>query len=91
MGFLHLGDPEVNLPTLEKEDDLAIHMLVFFLRGLATNLKFSLTYFDTNTANCTELFWEAVDLLKNACKLKLISATPDGAMSNRNFFRMCLR
>ena len=92
IGFLDLGDLEINLATLEQEDDLATHILVFFLRGLAINLKFSLAYFSTNTANCEQLFhlfWEAVDLLENMCKLKLISATSDGASSNRNFFKMC--
>ena len=31
------------------------------------------------------------NLLENTSKLKLISATSDGASSNRNFFRMCAK
>ena len=38
--FLHLGDPDVNFSTLDSENSyLASHALVFFFRGLATEVQ----------------------------------------------------
>ena len=66
IGFLDLGDPDVNFSTLDSEENsLASHALVFFLRGLATNLKYSYAYFATNGISSTQLIlmlWEAVEV-----------------------------
>ena len=92
IGFLDLGDPDLNFATLEQEDELATHVLVFFLRGLCTDLNFSLAHFATNNVNALQtfhLFWEAVCLLETVCNLKVLGATCDGANANRSFFKMC--
>ena len=47
VGFTTLGDPDVNFATLEKVNDIASHVLVFKIRGLCTELKFSLAHFAT--------------------------------------------
>ena len=92
IGFLDLGDPDVNFSTLESEkNSLASHALVFLIRGLATNLKFSYAYFATDGITATQLiplFWEAVATLELLCNLWVIATTADGASPNRRFFRL---
>ena len=41
IGFTDFGDSTINYTTFEKQDELASHVLAFFIRGLTTNLKFS--------------------------------------------------
>jgi len=48
IGYTDLGDPDINFGTLDKVDELASHALVFFVRGICTDLKFSLAYFATS-------------------------------------------
>ena len=91
IGFLDLGDPDVNFASFENGEDLANYAMVFFLRGISTNLKFSLAYFSTNGATAMQifpLFWQGVCILEHTCNLKVIAATADGASSNRRFFNM---
>ena len=44
VGFMDLGDPDLNFASIDKEhqDDLASYALVFMLRGITSNLKFGL-------------------------------------------------
>lgn len=91
IGYVDLGDPDINFATLEKADDLASHALVFMVRGVCTELKFSLAYFATDGITSYQLmplFWEAVGVLELSCNLWVIAATSDGASPNRRFFRM---
>ena len=64
IGFVDLGDPDTNFATLPSDcNTLATHALVFFLHGLATNLKYSYAYFATDAVTSTQLmpiFWEAI-------------------------------
>ena len=65
IGYLDLGDPDLNFANIEEEEELATDTLVFFIRGLSTNLKFNLVYFPTKRASALQifhLFWEAVGL-----------------------------
>ena len=48
IGYVDLGDPDINFGTLEKADKLASHALVFMFRCVCTELKFSLAYFATD-------------------------------------------
>ena len=67
IGYLDLGDPDINFGTLEKVDEIASHALVFFIRGICTELKFSLAYFATNGVTSHQLmplFWEAIGILE---------------------------
>lgn len=41
IGFLDLGDMDVNYDLFKNKEKLATHALVFFDRGLAVNLKYS--------------------------------------------------
>lgn len=91
IGFTDLGDRDRNYSSLDEEDSLASHILVFILRGLCTSLKFPLVYFATNNLKAYEimsLFWEAVFILEKTVNLWVITVTADGASTNRTFFRM---
>ena len=92
IGYLDLGDPDLNYSVLECEDELATYAMVFFIRGLAVALKYSLAYFATDGVSGHQiypLFWEAVCLLEKVCNLRVMFTTADGASSNRSFFKMC--
>ena len=65
--------------------------MVFFVRSLIKNFKFSLAYFGTKGMTATQImltFWDAVSLLEMKCNLPVICAVCDGASSNRKFFKM---
>ena len=91
IGFVDLGDPDLNFSSFrEEEDTLATHALIFYLRGLATTLKYCFGYFATKGINSSQLmpiFWEAVYILEVLCNLRVIAATADGASPNRSFFK----
>ena len=66
IGFVDLGDPELNFNSFEGQPKLATYTLCFYLRGICTNLKFSLAHFSTSGVKAKQLFpifWEAVSLL----------------------------
>ena len=91
VGFTDLGDPKLNFNNLTEDNDLASHMLVFLLRGLCTNLKYSLAYFATHKLQSYQimsLFWDAVFILEKKCNLWVLAVTSDGASINRGFYRM---
>ena len=70
---------------------MATHVLVYYVRGLASNLKFSLAYFGTKGVTSYQImptFWEAVTILEMICGLKVIAAVSDGASPNRKFYKM---
>ena len=91
IGYVDLGDPDTNYATLDKADDIASHALVFLIRGICTELKFSLAYFATSSVTAAQmmpLFWDAVCILEDTCQLMVIGATADGASQNRKLFNM---
>ena len=48
IGYVDLGDPELNYSTFQNTEALPTHVLVYYIRGLAaSDLKFSLAYFAT--------------------------------------------
>ena len=88
--FVDLGDPDVNFAVFEKSE-LATHVLVIFVRGFATDLKFALANFGTCGITAFQLvpvFWKVVGILELTCNLWVVSATSDGASPNRKFFRI---
>ena len=92
IGFVDLGDPDLNFSSFgQDENNLATHAMIFYLRGLATTLKYSFSYFATKgvkSSQIMQLFWEAVYFLEIHCNLWVIAATADGASSNRSFFQL---
>ena len=47
IGYIDLGDPNINYTSLTEADHLATHVLVLFVQGLGTDLKFPLANFGT--------------------------------------------
>ena len=91
IGFVDLGDPDVNFNCFKEQNELASYTLVFYVRGLSTNLKFSLGHFATNGISAVQLipiFWEAVTILELSCNLWVVATTADGASPNRRFFNL---
>ena len=70
VGFTDLGEPDINIGTLKDFDDLASHVLVFYLRGIACDLKYSFSYFATKDLVAFQLmpiFWRAINILEITC------------------------
>ena len=91
IGFVDLGDPEVNFATLEEVNELATHAMVFFVRGIATDLNFNLAYIATTRISSYQIlpiFWEAVSILELTANLWVIATCCDGASTNRRFFSL---
>ena len=90
-GFTDLGYSTIKYATFEKQDELASHVLPFFIRGLTTILKFSFSYFATKAVTVFQIlpiFWEGVLILEKTCSLWVIATTSDGTSTNRRFYRM---
>ena len=91
VGYVDLGDPETNYASFKDPDSLATHVLVFYIRGLASDLKFDSGYFGTRDVTAHQLlmqFWKVVAVLEDTCNLHVIAAVSDGASSNRAFYRI---
>ena len=91
IGYVDLGDPDINCTTFVKDDELSTHALVYYECGIATDLKFCLSYFATNGIKLYQImstFWRAVSILEITCQLKVIAAVSDGASPNRKFYRI---
>ena len=87
-GFVDLGEEELNTSSFGSHE-LATHALVFFVRGAATDLKYSLAYFltkDVTSYQIMPLFWKSVSVLELVCNLWVCAAVCDGASPNRLFF-----
>ena len=88
---MDLGDPELNYSAFTDSDQLETHVLVYYVCGLCSSLKFSLAYFATHCVTCYQLipiFWKAVSILELTCKLHVIATVSDGASPNRKFYQM---
>ena len=90
VGFVDLGDPDINYSSFS-EDVIAKYALVFYIRGIASDLKFAFAYFATDGVHAHQLmsiFWEGVSYVQITCKLPVVACVADGAPANRKFFRM---
>ena len=56
IGFVDLGDTELNYATLQKTDQIASHVLGFLVRSIVNPMKFSLANFVTTNATSVQLF-----------------------------------
>ena len=68
-----------------KDDESATHVLVYYGRGIATDLKFDLSYFATNGIKSYQKmsdFWREVSILEVNGQLKVIAAVLNGASPN---------
>ena len=90
IGFVDLGEEKLNISSLGSTD-LVTHALVLFVRGAASDLKFSLAYFltkDVTSYHIMLLFWKAVSVLELICNLWVCASVADGASPNRLFVEL---
>ena len=91
IGFIDMGDQDINSATLSNLNIVATHFLSSHLRNFYGQVKFNMGYLATNGALAHQifpLFWKAVGVLEITCQLKVISAVCDGASPNRKFMKM---
>ena len=90
IGFVDLGDININYATLKNVEKLAAHVLVFLVKSIVNPLSFSFASFATTgilAHQIMPIFWIAVCYLEQI-DLHVIAATADGASPNRRFLRM---
>ena len=91
VGFVDLGDVDLNQAVLSKIDTLATHVLVVMIKSIVNTLSCTFSTVATTGISCAEyfpLFWRAVGILEGTFQLKMVAATADGASPNRwQFFR----
>ena len=66
IGFVDLGEEQLN-KAMTSPNELATHALAFLVRGVATDLKYTLAYFltkDVTSYQLMSLFWKAVCVLE---------------------------
>ena len=74
IGFVDLGDGDVNAATLDKPNELATHVLVFMVKSIVNPLSTSLATFATTAVSSFQLmpiFWTAISYLEKI-NLKVI-------------------
>ena len=87
IGFVDLGDINVNFATLKNTQTLATHVLVFFVKSVVNPLSYSFPTFATDGITAYQImpiFWQAIKYLEKI-NLKVIAATADGASQIENF------
>ena len=95
VGFTNLDDVSQRLLQLENEGDcppVASHVLTIMVRGVFFKIEFPYAHFGTTGVTGEQMFsliWETIRRLE-ACDIKVIFITADGASTNRKFFRMHL-
>ncbi|XP_057290402.1 uncharacterized protein LOC130613092 [Hydractinia symbiolongicarpus] len=81
IGFVDLGDIDLNYVALEKVDEIASHVLVFLVRSIVNPLKFSFANFATTNVTSIQLFplfWKAVGILEEKCGIKVVGVCYGG-------------
>ena len=90
IGFVDLGDININCAVLENVQKLATYVLVFLVKSVVSPLSYSFSNFGTDGITVFQImpiFWQAVKYLERI-NLKVIATTADGAPQNRIFFSM---
>ena len=65
IGYVDLGDIDVNYVTLPKVTTVASHVLVFLIRSFVNPFKFSLSNFATGSVSASRMFpllWKAISI-----------------------------
>ena len=91
IGFVDLGDKDLNFETLENVNKLATFVSVFLIRSITNPLSFSFANFSTSGITVFQMFpifWRAVSILEVTCQLKMVAAVAAGASPNRKLIRM---
>ena len=91
IGFVDLGEININYATFENVQKLAAtHVIVFLVKSVVNPLSYSFATFATDkmtTFQIMPIFWQAVKYLERI-NLKVIAATADRASQKRKCFTM---
>ena len=90
IGYVDFGDAELIYAALQKATDIATYVSVFLLRSVVNPFKFSLRNFGTTGTISSQMFpllWKAIGICE-LNSLKFLAVTCDGALPNRNLFRI---
>ena len=85
IGFVDLGDIELNYSTLIDVSQLASYILVLMIKSLANPQSYSFATFATagiTSGQLYPLFWRALGYLEMTCALKVVTSTADAASPN---------
>ena len=89
IGFVELGDMNLNYATLQETNVIASHVLVFLLQNVVNPFKFGLVNFATKNATASQifpLFWKAVAICETQCTtIKLLLLPVMGHLLIVNF------
>ena len=80
IGFVDLGDPDLNFDCIQEERMLATHMLVVYIRGIGTDLKYPFANFATDTATSSQLFpffWSCLFHPEISCNLWVVAVASE--------------
>ena len=91
VGFVDLGDMNLNYATLQEANEIASHVLVFLFWSVVKPFKFCLANFVSKNATASQifpLFWKGITICETQCAIKVVAATCDGASANPKFFWM---
>lgn len=91
IGFIDLGDANINESTITDSHKLASHVMVFIVKSVKNPMSFSFANFATSGASSAQIyltFWKAVSILEIQCNLKVVATVADGASTNRRFVKM---
>ena len=91
IGFVDLGEININYATFENVQKLAAtHVIVFLVKSVVNPLSYSFATFATDKMIAFQImpiFWQAVKYLERI-NLKVIAATADRASQKRKCFTM---
>ena len=90
IGYVDLGDIDLNYAKLSKVTTVASHVLVFLIRSIVNPFEFSLANFATDGISVSQIFpllWKAISICEKS-SLKVIAVDCDGASPNRKLFQM---
>ena len=90
IGYVDIGEIELNYATLPIVNGIASHVMVFLVCSIVNPFKFSLANFATRDIQASQIFpllWKAVEMCE-LNSLKMIAVTCDGASANRKLSKI---
>ena len=86
VGFVDLGDTDLNFSTFQDTEKLASRVMVFYIRALAGDLKFAFSYFGTEIPSNHVIILGCG--IYTGTYLSTTSNLCGGASPNRKFYKM---
>ena len=70
IGFIRLGDPDLNFGVLEKFDAIGSHALTFLVCGVCTELKFGLAHFATTGITTANILGSSMQSVRHRSNIR---------------------